>query len=86
MTVVLKDNQDSIPVCEMQDGDIGMIVNWHHIYNYVGRIVQRYGCHLITLGQDHTHSWPEYFNYQTSDEEYRVRILKAGEILKIIKS
>jgi len=89
MTVILKDTQDSIPACEMQDGDIGMIVHWnrlHPIFNYVGQIVQRYGSHLITLGQDSAHSWPEYFNNQASGEEHRVRILKSGEILEIIES
>jgi len=79
----LKDGNDgSTFVTSMLDGDIAVITNWS-VSNYVGRIVQRYGDSLITLGEDSGWGWGEYFKNVKSDSQCRVRILEKGETLEV---
>jgi hypothetical protein len=68
-----------IPVREMSDGQIGIIVSWSGFGNYVGRIVQRYGDTLISLQKPSGNSWSQI----TLEDDCRVRILQKGETLII---
>ena len=78
---VIKD----IPVYEMKDGQIAVITNWGYIPEYVGRIIQRYGNSLISIGMDCGKAWPEFIN-EKPDNAYRVRLLQPGETITIVEN
>ncbi len=61
MKIKLKNtNTTTNHVFEMKDGDIGIITSQEH-RQYVGKIVQRYGDHLICLGSESGNSWTDLF-------------------------
>ena len=76
---------EDISVFEMKDGQIAVITNWGDIPEYTGRIVQRYGNNLITIGMDCGRTWPGCFN-EKPDNAYRVRLLKLGETITIVEN
>ena len=78
-------NAVDISVYEMKDGQIAVITNWEYIPEYVGRIVQRYGNSLISIGMDCGKTWPGCFN-EKPDNAYRVRLLKPGETITIVEN
>ena len=84
MSVKLRKENDpmTINMHDMEDGDIGEIINWN-VHDYIGRIVQRYGQHLLSVGQRSGKGWAGMFNAQR-DENRRVRILEPGEVLEIV--
>ena len=87
MKVVLEsESQNGIRSIDMKDGQIGVIVDWNTFPGYLGKIVQRFGPDLITLGAGEQKGWKDYFN-QTGDNEeaYRVVILSPGTILRIVE-
>jgi hypothetical protein len=78
----LVDSQyNDVAIAAMQDGDIAIITKWSDS-QYVGRIVQRYDMHLVTLGQPSGQSWTNFRSLAASDQ-VRVRILPPGTKLEI---
>lgn len=77
-------SERSIPVRKMKDGEIGVIVEWS-ILEYLGRIVQRYKNHLLTVGGDPGSGWGEIFDKNGIGDfsNCRVRILQPGELIEI---
>lgn len=84
MGVKLRKEEQRPGICmhDMKDGDIGEIVSWDHKF-YIGRIVQRCGQYLISVGLSSGNGWGEVFNTPRK-ENRRVRILEPGEVLEIV--
>lgn len=78
MAVKLGNADDTIPVCELKDGQIGVIAKWI-IPSCIGRIVQRYDDKLITIGKGKGQGWSPC----PKDENNRVRVLRNRETLII---
>lgn len=81
MKIVSQKDLD-IPADDMKDGQIAVITEWKCSPEYIGRIVQRYGFILITLGKDAGQAFPSFFK-DCRDEAYRVRILGPGTVIEI---
>lgn len=81
MTIHEETKPVSIPVFKMRDGEISVITDWNPPH-HVGEIVQRYQNSLITLGKHSVESWSDITVFDCL-EEYRVRILPPGTLLKI---
>jgi hypothetical protein len=73
----------SVPVDKMVDGDVAIITAWTKPNpEYVGRIVQRCGDILLTLGGDSSKTWDSIFNASRSYLfDCRIRILQKGETI-----
>jgi hypothetical protein len=69
---------DSIPLNDMKDGQIGVIVKWKGD-GYLGRIVQRHWNTLISVGMCSGKSWPNIFNDYSG--ELRIRLIRKDETL-----
>lgn len=68
-----------ISVFDMKDGDVAVIRQWDTSNtNYVGRIVQRYGDDLITLGAPSGNGW----DYGWMRNQKRGSVLLMVEPLK----
>jgi len=67
----------AIPLHEMKDGQICEIIEWNS-YMHVGKIVQRYGTHLIEIGRPFGR-WSNLFSHP-HDNCY-VHIIENGEHL-----
>jgi len=83
MLQLVKNKPNGIPVCDMNDGDIAVIVAWTQA-EYVGHIVQRCGNALITLGKPEGHRWSDCFRPGDLIPSCRVRILGKGEMLVVV--
>jgi hypothetical protein len=68
----------AIPVCEMKDGQVGVITEWVGLSKYLGIIVQRYEDTIIPIGRNSEASW-----LLRATSGCRVRILKPGETIEI---
>ena len=73
--LIEKEKPKGVWVGDMKNGDVAIIVNCV-INCYVGRIVQRHGNALITIGASLTWSFTHYL-----PENFRVRLLEKGETL-----
>jgi hypothetical protein len=83
MKVINAKNME-MPVYDMKDGQIAIITRWGNTTSYVGRIVQRYHEHLVTLGKESGSSWENYFMCKNgSNASYMVKILERGTQLEI---
>ena len=84
MGVKLRKEEQRPGICmhAMRDGDIGEIVDWP-IPSYIGRIVQRYKSHLLTVGRPSEEGWGDIYNLPYSNKR-RVRILEPGEVLEVV--
>ena len=74
--LVLVEDNGSVRITSMKDGDIGVITHWS-VPSYIGLIVQRLGDErLITIGEGDKHGW----NYSliSDDSDCKVRILKGN--------
>lgn len=78
---LVNNNNDSIPVFDMKDGQIGIVTEWGNNNDIVGRIIQRYNDILISLGKLSGSSFP--YALKTYDDTLRVRILQKGEQIEI---
>lgn len=69
---------------DMKDGEIAVITVWSGP-NYVGRIVQRYGNNLVSLGMGCSHSWSEAWGIDKNIfiDGCLVRTLAPGDELVI---
>ena len=76
---------EDISVFEMKDGQIAVITNWGGSSYYNGKVIQRYGSSLITIGMDCRNGWPMLYN-GLPDSAYRVRLLKPGEAITIVEN
>lgn len=79
-----------VNVTAMKDGDIAVIKEWNYENRdnpMPGRLVMRYIDDLISLGEDHENSWPEYFialdQCPEVKEQCNVIILEKGKEYKI---
>lgn len=73
---VIESPEVSVPVYDMKDGDIAIIVRWGGMNEYCGRVIQRFDDILITLGAP---SGQHFSNIcDESKPNYRVRILLPG--------
>ena len=80
---LISQTQSDIHVKQMLDGQIAVIINWSY-REYIGRIVQRFGNHLINLGHTESNSWPELFLPDSQlPKTCRVFILPPGTKLEI---
>ena len=71
-----KNKDNSIPVYELKDGQIGVITQWSAL-KYLGVVVQIIGDRLIIIGSD------EIWGGVPKTSQYRVRILPEGTELII---
>ena len=92
MKVVLEsEGENIIRAIDMKDGQIGIITAWEvgliPEYEYLGRIVQRFGDNLVSLGKGAGSGWQNYFNGRPlhNEDGYRVRILSLGSTLRIVE-
>ncbi len=86
MLNLVRQQESSIPVMEMKDGDIAVIVNWStDSYKYVDRIVQRHESTLLTVGANYGKAWGPVFSdgRESLPDTCRVRILEKGETLEV---
>lgn len=82
MAEVIKRVGEVINVAEMQDGQIGIITSWC-IGSYEGDIVQRYGDHLICLGEETGNSWTDFFKKGEEHVGCEVEILRKGTQIEL---
>lgn len=89
MKATLK-NKAPIPyihVLDMEDGQVAEIVEWKQVNvddPYEGRIVQRVGSDLITIGSGRGNTWIELFKCNLKDlPKCIVRLLQNGEEIVI---
>jgi hypothetical protein len=82
---ILNETAQEIPVQDIEDGEIAVITQWS-AFGHIGRIVQRYGDHLVALGSSHGSSWSEFFNRDFSTrplDSCKVRVLPKGTQIEI---
>ena len=72
-------NEITIPVRNMRDGQIGVIIEWYDLNQNIGKIIQRHNDSLVCLQE----RWVYGASYVPQDDNTRVRILQKGEILII---
>lgn len=80
LKLVNPEKPKDIQVGDMQDGDIAVITQWN-AGQYIGRVVQRYGDYLISVGALMGHGWGKMF--PADWPECRVRVLEKGETLVV---
>lgn len=76
--------ENVIPVTEMQNGQVGVIVKWEH-HSYTGLIVHRVGKKLNVLGDGTGDGWNNisFGNIGTPFDNCLVRVFQPGEIVEI---
>jgi len=80
MKLHLKEQDNTIPVYDLKDGQIAVIIDWDY-QGYVGRIVQRYEDILVTLGRSNGSAFTTALTNR--NEKLRVRVLEPGTLLEI---
>lgn len=81
MRVVNRNTPRIVTPSEMKDGEIGVIINWEDRTDYSGRVVQKYGKALITLGEGYFLSWTEAD--KITNPLCQIEILPKGTTLEI---
>lgn len=76
-----KSEDNSIPVYDMEDGQIGIITKIKDMSEYNGKIVQRCGKYLIVIGAPWGDVWDSIL--KNRQEECRVKILEPGTLIEI---
>ena len=74
-----KNKDNSIPVSELKDGQIAVITEWSNGEDYIGLIIQKFMCSLITIGKNHSGGWDK----TPTSKDCRVRVLEEGTELII---
>ncbi len=77
---LINDTKTMIMPIDMLDGQIGVIRMWGLNTQYVGRIVQRFGDKLISIGIGTGNVWTEL---SCLGNECLVEVLPKGTILEI---
>ena len=81
--LVETDRLPGIPVDRMKDGQIGVITLWEGHPDVLGRVVQRNGSNLISIGKSSGCGWANVL--QAADNSgRRVRLLEPGERIEIV--
>jgi len=78
--------QRDVNVTLMSDGQIAIIVKWGcNSTDHIGDIVQRWGNHLIRLGEKDIKSWPSLFSSLSTSPltGCEVRILPKGTLIEV---
>jgi hypothetical protein len=73
----------SLSIDHMQDGDVAITTDFDSDPDYIGKVVQRYGNHLVRLGFASGKSWENFFAKDHSKNSITVRILPSGTLLKV---
>ena len=76
-----KETPEGIWVGAMKDGEVAVIVAWP-FEEYVGRVVQRYGPHLVSIGMNCGAGWSGFWPAYISKNSC-VRLLERGEKLVV---
>lgn len=71
---------DTIMAKDLKDGQLAVITE--NYSNYKGRIIQKYGDDLVSIGLESGNGWSGGANCVT----LAVRVLKDGEILTVTKN
>lgn len=66
--------ENSIPVSELKEGQIGAITHWYGRDEYMGVIIQKYKSSLVRIGDRCGESWDNI----PMSENCRVRVLEKG--------
>ena len=79
MTCSVVTEKPGVPVSEMQDGDLAVIVDWPTLEKLIGKVVQRMGnTRVVVLGTDRRGDYPN-----GTSGDLRVRILHPGDTIRI---
>lgn len=72
-----------IDISEMEDCDVGVLIDKTGYGSRSGRIVQRYKDNLITLGSNSGHGWSSYFKSlnEFGESKFNVQLLKKGDMI-----
>lgn len=84
LKLVENEKLKGIWIGDMNDGDVAVITEWSCVSIYLGRIVQRHGNKLITIGMPHNNSWIDAFKNNSLSVNCRVRLLEKGETLIVV--
>jgi hypothetical protein len=80
MVELNKGVEETIMAKDLKDGQLAVIVESYS--NYKGRIVQKYGDDLVTIGLPTGHEWTNGANVVT----LAVRVLQDGETLTVLNN
>jgi hypothetical protein len=80
MKLHLKEQDNTIPVYDLKDGQIAIIISWDNP-RHEGQIIQRYKDILITLGECSGGAFTTALNNRNL--RLRVRVLEPGTLLEI---
>lgn len=81
MGIKLQGNERVVDSKDLEDGDVGVIVDWTN-GDYIDQVVQRTGRDLITLGAPRNDSWIGYYD-SPGRNDCLIRLLSPGEILVV---
>lgn len=79
MAKIVERKQKDIPVCDLQDGHLGVIVAWDGSDEYIGKIVQRYDKSLVCIGAESGDGWSTC----PTNTMCRVEVLHVGTVIEI---
>ena len=82
---VIKSISNDIPISELMDGRLAIITRWEISPGCEGRIVQRYGNALVSIGMNCGNAWNIWFqsNPGRHDDVCRVKVLEPGTQLEV---
>ncbi len=84
---LISETTTTIPVGQMQDGEIAIVTKWSNCDGYIGDIVQRYADYLLVVGKPSGKGWGRMFNDPSKafmdNGECMVRILPKGTVIEI---
>ena len=82
---LVDENNNAVSISTMQDGEMAIVLSDPtDVANFlVGKIVQRYGVHLVQIGNQYSHGWDEAFGSDAVSKRVLVRILQPGETIEI---
>ncbi len=76
---------DTVPVEQMEDGDLAEITRWEEPNSrHLGEVVQRSGDTLIVIGRPNKCGWSHLFKHTDITDGRHVRLLRIGTILEIV--
>lgn len=77
-------NSDLIPIHYMQDGDVAEIVQSSISALEIGTVVQRFGNHIILIGELSDTSYPRLvYASAENDSKVCVKILPKGTLIQL---
>lgn len=80
-------DRGSIPIISMEDGQLGVVVEFPCRPSMVGVIIHRTGEGVFILGKHAAAGWPTFYDQNVTpfNEGHRVRLLKPGDVLEIVE-